>query len=99
MERERDRESIIPNGASLRVAECETWHETEIYDQCFCVAETMHELNCEDGPPHEGQCSTPEVPQYCRHALLPGPKVIWKKTPAIHNHITGTRGEYEYFIS
>ncbi|KAK2911858.1 hypothetical protein Q8A67_003991 [Cirrhinus molitorella] len=50
---ERERESIIPNGASLRVAECETWRETEIYDHSVCVAETTHELNCEDGPPHE----------------------------------------------
>lgn len=89
---EGERESIIPNGASLRVAECETWRETEIYDQRVCVTEMMHELNCEDGPLHEGQCSTPEVLQYCRHAtLLPGPKVIWKETPAIRNHIAGTR--------
>lgn len=64
MEGGREKESIIPNGASLRVAECETWRETEIYDHRVCVAETMHELNCEDGPPHEGQCSTPEVQQY-----------------------------------
>lgn len=75
-----------------RAAECEIWRETEIYDRRVGVTETTHELSCEDGPLHEGQCSTLEVPQYSSHAtLLPGAEVIWKETPASHNHITGTR--------